>query len=195
MENTDNTLLEMQEQMKQLKEKLETQKIVNERILRKSCNQTVSRLRLKSNLPIVFGFAGILMSASFLELGLSLPFVIATDVMMLVAIAATLLTNRHIPSVDKDMVTAAEELRKYKKIHADWIKFSLPVLAFWLGWLIWQAVTDLGLTGTELFGAISGLTVGIGLGMVIGFKLRRDQLNAADDLLAQLKELKGTGKE
>ncbi|MBR5073562.1 MAG: hypothetical protein IKX29_08450, partial [Bacteroidales bacterium] len=60
---------------------------------------------------------------------------------------------------------------------------------------IWQAVTEIGLTGTELFGAISGLTVGIGLGLVIGFKLRRDQLNAADDLLAQLKELKGTGKE
>ena len=34
--------------------------------------------------------------------------------------------------------------------------------------------------------------VGTGLGLVIGFKLRRDQLNAADDLLAQLKELKAT---
>jgi len=191
MENMDKTLLEMQEQMKQLKDKLETQKIVNERILRKSCSLTISRLRLKSNLPIVFGFAGILMSASFLEMGLPMSFVITTDVMMLVAIVATLLTNRHIPRLDTDMVTAAEELGKYKKIHADWIKFSLPVLALWLIWLIWLAVKEIGLTGTELFGAISGLTVGIGIGLVIGFKLRRDQLNAAEDLLSQLKELKG----
>jgi len=192
MENTDKTLLEMQEQLKQLKEKLDDQKIVNERILRKSCNQTVDRLRFKSNLPIVFGVAAILMSASFIEIGLSWPFIIFTDVMMLVCIAATVLTNKHIPSVYKDMVTAADELRKYKKIHAEWIKYSLPVLALWLGWLIWEMIKNVGLTGTEFYGFLTGITVGVALGLILGFKLRRDQLNAADELLAQLKELKET---
>ena len=192
MENMDNSLLEMQEQLKQLKEKLDDQKIVNERILRKSCSQTVDRLRFKSNLPIVFGVAAILMSASFINLGLSWPFIIFTDVMMLVCIVATVLTNQHIPSVYKDMVTAADELRKYKKIHAEWIKFALPVLALWLGWLIWEVIKNVGLTGGELYGFLTGITVGIALGLILGFKLRRDQLNAADELLEQLKELKET---
>ena len=35
METTDKTLLEMQQQMQQLRKKLESQKIVNERILRR----------------------------------------------------------------------------------------------------------------------------------------------------------------
>jgi len=192
MENTDKTLLEMQEQLKQLKEKLDDQKIVNERILRKSCSLTVNRLRFKSNLPIVFGVAAILMSASFIDLGMSWPFIIFTDVMMLVCIVATVLTNQHIPSVYKDMVTAADELGKYKRIHAEWIKFSLPVLALWLGLLIWEVIKNVGLTGTELYGFLTGITVGVAVGLILGFKLRRDQLNAADELLAQLKELKET---
>jgi hypothetical protein len=111
---------------------------------------------------------------------------------MLVCIAATLLTNQHIPGMDNDLVTAAEELRKYKKIHAEWIKFALPVLAVWIGWLIWEAVKTEGLTGAPLYGFLAGITVGIALGLVIGFKLRREQLNAADELLAQLTELKKT---
>ena len=192
MENTDNTLLEMQQQLQQLKDKLNGQKIVNDRLLRKSCSNTMNRLRFKSNIPIVFGVAAILMSSSFINLGLSWAFIIFTDVLMLVCIAATILTNQHIPDVDKDMVTAAEELRKYKKIHAEWIKYALPVLAVWLGWLVWEVIKNQELTGASLYGFLTGLTVGIALGLIVGFKLRRDQLNAADELLAQLKELKET---
>ena len=192
MENTDTTLLEMQQQLKQLKEKLDSQKIVNDRLLQKSCSNSLNRLRSKSNLPILFGIAAILMSASFVNIGLSWAFVIFTDVLMLVCIAATLLTNQHIPGMDNDLVTAAEELRKYKKIHAEWIKFALPVLAVWIGWLIWEAVKTEGLTGAPLYGFLAGITVGIALGLVLGFKLRREQLNAADELLAQLTELKKT---
>ena len=190
MENTDTTLLEMQQQLKQLKEKLDSQKIVNDRLLQKSCSNTVNRLRSKSNLPIVFGIAVILMSASFVNLGMSWAFVLFTDVMMLVCIVATILTNQHIPSMDNDLVTAAEGIRKYKKIHAEWIKFALPVLAVWLGWLIWETVKNVGLTGMPFYSFLAGISVGIALGLILGFKLRREQLNAADELLAQLTELK-----
>ena len=190
MENTDTTLLEMQQQLKQLKEKLDSQKIVNDRLLQKSCSNTVNRLRSKSNLPIVFGIAAILMSASFVNLGMSWAFVLFTDVMMLVCIVATILTNQHIPSMDNDLVTAAEGIRKYKKIHAEWIKFALPVLAVWLGWLIWETVKNVGLTGMPFYSFLAGISVGIALGLILGFKLRREQLNAADELLAQLTELK-----
>ena len=192
MENTDTTLLEMQQQLKQLKDKLDSQKIVNDRLLQKSCSNSLNRLRTKSNLPILFGIAAILMSASFVNLGMSWPFILFTDVMMLVCIVATILTNQHIPSMDNDLVTAAEGLRKYKKIHADWIKFALPMLAVWLGWLIWEAVKNVGLTGMPFYAFLAGITVGIALGLILGFKLRREQLNAADELLAQLTELKKT---
>ena len=190
MENTDNTLLEMQQQLQQLKDKLDSQKIVNERVLRKSCSMTANRLRFKSNLPILFGVAAILMSPSLYTLGVSIPFLIFNAALMLFCIAATVLTNRHIPSVDSDMVTAAEELSKYKKIHAEWIKFNIPMIIVWVGYLCWDLFRNgSGIDPMLRYGFLAGVVAGVILGGLLGFKIRRDQLNAADDLLDQLEEL------
>jgi len=190
MENTDNTMQEMQQQLQQLKSKLENQKIVNEKILRKSCSQSMNRLKLKSNLPILLGVAAILMTPSFLTLGMSMYTVVFTWVLMLICIVATVITNRHIPRIDSDVVTAAEELGKYKKIHAEWIKFGLPMAAVWVGLMIIDAVKGAGTQWTDTIPMMSGLLVGAILGAVLGLKLRRDQMEAADDLLAQIKDLR-----
>ena len=160
MENSDNTLLEMQQQLQQLKDKLSSQKIVNERILRKSCNATA--------------------------------FLIFNVALMLFCIIYTIITNRHIPRVDSDMLSAAEGLHKYKKIHADWIKFGLPMAFVWIGLLVWETIRHGELEGPSLYGFLTGVAVGVVIGLLVGFKLRRDQLDAADELLRQIEELKET---
>ena len=190
MENTDKTLLDMQQQLQQLKEKLESQKIVNDRVLRKSFRQTAIQLKFKANIPVIAGVVAILCSPSFLQMGISVPFVLFTDVIMLGCIAVTIIYNQHIPRSDKDLVTAAEELRKFRKLNADWIKIGLPILAVWLALFIWELVRNGELSGTGLYALISGLSVGIVLGLVIGFRNRRQILDGADDLIAQIEELR-----
>ena len=189
MENNDNTLREMQEQMQQLREKLDKQKIVNEQILKKSCRQTVSRLRFKSNLPILFGVAAILLVPSIRSLGVSMAFVILTWVLMLVCIVATVLTNRHIPQMDRDMVTATQEITRFKKIHAEWIKFAIPMVILWVGFLCWDLFRNGDMDPILRYSFMAGVATGIVLGGILGFKIRRDQLNAADELLDQIEEL------
>ena len=189
MENTDNTLREMQQQMQQLREKLNKEQIINERLLQKSCRQTVDRLKFKSNLPIVFAIIAILCSPAYLSFGLSPWFLILTCVLMLVSIVATILTNRHIPQMDKDLVTATNELTRYKKIHAEWLKYSIPALIVWLGCLIWDILRNQTISQMELFGFIAGISTGLILGILLGLKIRRDQLNAADELISQIEEL------
>ena len=190
MENNDTTLREMQEQMQQLRDKLDSQKIVNERILKKSCSQTASRLRFKANLPILFGVAAILLMPSLREFGVSMGFIIFSWVLMLVCIVATILTNRHIPQMDRDLVTAAQELTRFKKIHAEWIKFAIPMIIVWVGYLCWDLFRNgSGIDPMLRYGFLAGVATGVVLGGILGFKLRRDQLNAADDLLDQLEEL------
>ena len=190
MENNDNTLREMQEQMQQLRDKLDSQKIVNERILKKSCSQTASRLRFKANLPILFGVAAMLMVPALRELGVSMGFIIFTWVLMLVCIVATVLTNRHIPQMDRDLVTATRELTRFKKIHAEWIKFAIPMIIVWVGYLCWDLFRNgSGIDPMLRYGFLAGVVAGVILGGLLGFKIRRDQLNAADDLLDQLEEL------
>ena len=189
MENTDNTLREMQQQMQQLREKLNKEQIINERLLQKSCRQTVDRLKFKSNLPIVFAIIAILCSPAYLSFGLSPWFLILTCVLMLVSIVATILTNRHIPQMDKDLVTATNELTRYKKIHAEWLKFSIPALIIWLGCLIWDFLKNQTISQAKLIGFLAGISTGLILGILLGLKIRRDQLNAADELISQIEEL------
>ena len=189
MENTDNTLREMQQQMQQLREKLNKEQIINERLLQKSCRQTVDRLKFKSNLPIVFAIIAILCSPAYLSFGISPWFLIFTCVLMLVSIVATILTNRHIPQMDKDLVTATNELTRYKKIHAEWLKYSIPALIVWLGCLIWDFLRNQTISKVEFYGFIAGISTGLILGILLGLKIRRDQLNAADELISQIEEL------
>ena len=190
METTDNTLREMQEQMKVLREKLDNEKIVNKRILGKVVSQNANRLRFKSNVPIIFGVAAILMTPSYLTLGASWISVGFTWALMIICIVATILCNRHIPRMDKDLVTAAEELTKYKKFHAEWLKFAIPAIILWLGILIWDMLRGEQMSQPETISLFAGLAAGVTLGLIIGLKLRRDQLQAADDLIDQIEELK-----
>ena len=48
METTDNTLKEMQQQMQLLKDKLDKQTIVNDKMLRYAANKGINNLRIKS---------------------------------------------------------------------------------------------------------------------------------------------------
>ena len=190
METTDNTLREMQEQMKVLREKLENEKIVNKKIMGKVVSQTVNRLRFKSNMPILFGVAAILMAPSFLTIGASWISVGFTWVEMIICIVATILCNRHIPRMDKDLVSAAEELTKYKKFHAEWLKFAIPAIILWLGILIWDVLRGTELDQAETIALLAGMATGVILGGLLGLKLRRDQMEAADDLIEQIEDLK-----
>ena len=190
METTDNTLLEMQQQMKQLREKLESQKIINERILRKSCGRTIDRLRFKSNVPIFAGAAGLALIPFLHHQGFSNLLLIVTGVLMIAGISATLITKQYIPNLDKDLVSATTELTKFRRINADWIKYGLPALFVWLGVLIWDVASNHMFSGSELYGFIAGASVGLVIGLVLGLKNRRDILNASDDLLSQIEDLK-----
>jgi len=110
--------------------------------------------------------------------------------LMLICIVATLVCNSHIPRMDSNLVSAAEELTKYKKFHAEWLKFAIPAVILWLGVLVWDILRGTELDQTETIALFSGIAVGVVLGCLVGFKLRRDQIEAADDLLEQIEELK-----
>ena len=192
METTDNTLLEMQQQMQQLRKQLDAQKIVNDRMLRQAMYLTANRLRFKSFVPCIFAVAGIFLSPALLSLGFSLPVVISYIVMMLAGVAATVIINVHLPRMDKDLVTAASEVSKFRKLNANWYKVGAPVGLAWLAFMIWDMVKNIGVDAEKLYGLIGGIAVGLIIGGLLGWKNRRDVLNAADDLLDQIDELRNS---
>ena len=191
METTDNTLMEMQQQMQLLKDKLDKQTIVNERMLRYAAGKGISNLRFKSRIPYIAGLAAMLCAPSFYNLGCSLYFIIYTELMMLFCIGATIYTNSHIPNMEGNLVTAASELTRFRKIHAEWLKIGIPLLTVWISWLIVDLVRGAEMSTQELIAMISGIGVGLFIGLGIGLKVRREIMDGAEELIGQINELQG----
>ena len=189
METTDNTLNEMQQQMQLLKDKLSKQTIVNEQMMRNAFGKGIKDLRSNYSVKTIAAIAGMLGCPSFYNLGCSLYFVIFSELIMLIALVATIYANRLIPKMDDDLLTAAGNLTRFRKINAQWIKYGIPALVVWLGWLIFQLFSGKEFTTGQAYAMIGGIAVALMVGMCIGLRIRREIMRGVDELMAQIKEM------
>ena len=189
METTDNTLKEMQQQMQLLKDKLSKQTIVNEQMMRNAFGKGIKDLRSNYSVKTIAAIAGMLGCPSFYNLGCSLYFVIFGELIMLIALVATLYANRLIPRMDDDLLTAAGNLTRFRKINAEWIKYGIPTMVVWLGWLIVELFSGEEFTAGQAYAMIGGIAVGLTVGMCIGLRIRREIMRGVDELMAQIKEM------
>lgn len=192
METNDKTFLEMQQQIQQLREKLDGQKIVNDRMLQRAYSRRLDDLRRHARVPLIAALATVCGSGAFLNAGFSLPFVIVTLVMILGALAVVLLANRNLPQMDSSLVEAGEKLVKFRKAYSRWDRVSFPILGVWIVWLFYEFVTRiLDGEGAELALPLAcALAVGVGLGLIVGLRIRGKILDGTKELLDQIEELK-----
>ena len=190
METTDKTFIEMQQQMQQLRDKLESQKIINDRLLRNACRHNINRLRIKSSVPVIAGFAGLALIPFLKEMGFSVWFLTVTGLLLVTAIGLTMYFKRFIPRVDGNLVSAAEDVARFRKINADWIKFGIPALVVWIALFVLDAWKYNPVIGANILPLVGGAGVGLLIGLLLGLKNRRDILRASDDLISQIGELK-----
>ena len=190
METTDKTFIEMQQQMQQLRDKLESQKIINDRLLRNACRHNINRLRIKSSVPVIAGFAGLALIPFLKEMGFSACFLTVTGLLLVTAIGLTMYFKRFIPRVDGNLVSAAEDVARFRKINADWIKFGIPALVVWIALFVLDAWKYNPVIGANILPLVGGAGVGLLIGLLLGLKNRRDILRASDDLISQIGELR-----
>ena len=192
METNDKTFLEMQQQIQQLREKLDGQKIVNDRMLQRAYSRRLDDLRRHARVPLIAALATVCGSGAFLNAGFSLPFVIVTLVMILGALAVVLLTNRNLPQMDSSLVEAGEKLVKFRKAYSRWDRVSFPILGVWIVWLFYEFLTRVlrGETAELALPLACALAVGVGLGLIVGLRVRGKILDGTKELLEQIGELK-----
>lgn len=190
MENTDNTIYEMQEQLKQLRNKLQDQRIVNDRMFRNVYRQGLDKLRLKSYLLIIVAVFAVIGLPIFHTFGgVSYIVIAAFELMLLICIIAEIITMQHIPDPGKDLMTAARELTTYRKIYVNWIKFGLPVLVILLIWLCLDVYNNSDIESVKKTGFIVAVLSGAAVGAISGLIARRKRINEAEDLLSQIEQL------
>ncbi|MBQ0142772.1 MAG: hypothetical protein KBT06_08250 [Prevotellaceae bacterium] len=181
------TLDEMRSQIALLKEKLDKESIVNDRLLRDALKHKMNNFKWGSVFEycscifvIIFG------NITIFQLVHSWPFVIATTILMIICILATYYTHSKANTKDcnGNLLTVAKKMRQIKREYHLWLYFAIPAITIWIIWFSYLLVTEttfgIHLVMAMFFGAI--------IGSIIGLFLRKKILDTCDDIISQIEE-------
>ena len=195
--NNDQQLQQMRQQITELKQQLDRQEIVNERLLRQSMTSKMSWIKryiwfevISVPLLLIF-FAGL-----HATLGLSWWLFAFLAVMLVVDVAADYRINK----VDKNqlltgnLVEASRRLTLMKKQRA-WA-FALGILGviIWIVWFLYELRCASGLQSSDFLngfamGGFFGGVIGGVIGLIIAIVIFRKMQRTNDEVLAQIDQL------
>ena len=188
----DFELENMRQQMTTLKNKLNQQEIVNDRLIRRSMKNEVNTITRRYYIIMALGLFMIPYGYwCFVKLcGLSLFFWIATSIFMLVCVGATFYTLRKINDPDmmnRNLVEARKKVASAKKFEANWLFFGIPAVVLWLSWFLYQTYQLHGgaLSNGLFWGGCIGGIIGAICGLSFNFKTQRQY----QDIIGQIEDL------
>ena len=188
----DFELENMRQQMTTLKNKLNQQEIVNDRLIRRSMRNEVNTIARRYYIIMAVGLLMVPYGYwCFVKLGgLSITFWIVTSIFMLVCAGATYYTLRKINDpnmMNRNLVEARKKVASAKKFEANWLFFGIPAVVLWLGWFLYETYQlHGGAFSNGLFwgGCIGGI-IGAICGLSMNFKTQRQY----QDIIDQIEDL------
>lgn len=182
---------QMRSQYELLKSKLESQEIINERLLKESMKTKVGRLESKERMQYALAVIAALLSPAFhFAYGTSWYFVGATALLMLVCGYFTWRFHRKVHARDldnQDLLTVAKNVSELKQNYAGWLKWGVILIVSWLGGL--AAEIFMNNPDDKLrFAMLVAVGVGALVGAVFGLLLHRKVLRTCDEIISQIEE-------
>ena len=190
-----NELNEMREQLATLKKQLNTQEIINDRLIKEAMSRKLSALNNSAIWMCIVCLVMIPLGYfNFQRMGHSTAFCIATSALFLICLIAIIVSHYRIHKHDiysGNLVTVYKEVARMKKIYKSWHYWSIPMVVVWFGWMEYelylnQANEDIS---ALLMISASGIFGGI-IGGIVGLRIHKRTLRTADDLLQQIEELR-----
>lgn len=184
-------LQDMKEQISILKGKLDREAIVNDALIRKVLGEKADKLKIMGWGKTVVALLSIPMMvwcASFL--GMSLNFTIVTTVLLTVAFLYTYSSHREINGTNlmcDDLIEVSGRVARLKQRYSTWIKFSIPVLAVWFSWFLYE-LYNAGLPLQNLRAAVIGVAVGGVIGGIAGMMRYRKIQRISKELLQEIEK-------
>ncbi|MBR6249410.1 MAG: hypothetical protein IKQ89_10520 [Muribaculaceae bacterium] len=200
MENNVNIELDsLREQMGILRNKLDKQEIINEQLMRKSMNQSMSWIQKYVIFEIILvPLLLIYLAIMHVSFGLSWWLYAFVAVMLIVSVSADYYIN-HLNGAELlqgDLVDTSRKLLRMKSLRAKAFIIGIVAVLVWVAWLMWELYNSyLAQADNHDFasGAALGGCVGAGIGCVIGlivaFLIFRKMQRTNDDVLAQINEI------
>lgn len=189
-ENNCQELEEMRAQLTILKNKLDKEAIINERLLRDTMKRKANVINANAWVSVSAGIFVILWAIFFLpEIGFSWYFIVATIVMMLVCIFFTWKQHKNVndKTMNGDLLTVAKVMKKLKEDYVNWLKYGIVMVAVWFIWLCIEFVIILGDWKLSLPIVVAS-AVGLVIGGFIGLRMHRSVIHNAEDIIKQIEE-------
>ena len=180
--------------MTTLKNKLNQQEIVNDRLMRRSMRDDVNKITRRYNvimalciLMIPYGYW------AFVKLrGFSVAFWMAASLIMLICAGATFYNSRKISDpglMNHSLVEARKKVASAKKFESNWLLVGIPMIILWLGWFFYETYQQNHDYANGLFwGGVVGGIIGAFCGFSLHFKTQRqyqDIIDQIEDLTAE----------
>ena len=188
----DTQFEEMRQQLTILKEKLNQQEIINDRLLRQSMRRNVTdinRRYLIISILCLFMIPYGYWAFVYLN-GISIGFWAASSVVMLIAFIYTFFNGKDLRSqhlLSANLLEAYQTVARAKKRDHDWLKIGIPLIILWLGYFGYEVFRLYSGTDAKIFitiGAICGLA-GAAIGLKLHFRTQRNY----QDILEQIEDL------
>ena len=180
-------LNDMRDQLAKLKDMLNAERMITERVMRRAMTEKANKLLRRSIFFIVLAllFAPYMIWAMHF-LGFNPIYGYAAAIFLVIAAIAEWLTCKNLRDEHFSrytIVEIAETMIRYKRMNIQWLYFSIPFLLIWgggLGYEIWKS----GDIAVGIGGAV-GLIIGLAFGISSLVKAQRtanEIINATRDL-------------
>lgn len=169
---TTNEMENMRMQLAALKNKLDKQTIINDRMIREAMKDKSHWIKCKYRALIILCFVMVPYYIIVMgNIGFSLWFCVVASLFMMVAGLYTYYNLRTINcglDACDNLVDSGMRMAKAKKRDSDWLKYASPLMIPWLAWFSFEAygiTNDYVMLAIGLFGGVLGGTIGLMLHM------------------------------
>ena len=192
MNNNDFDFENMRQQMTMLKNKLNQQEIVNDRLIRHSMKKTAGNISRRYYFIMALCLLMIPYSYwAFVKLnGFSIPFWIFTCIVMLVSFGGTFYNSRKLNDsnmMTNNLVDVRRRMASGKKFDANWLFLGIPLAIVFLGWFMYESYLIHGeafSNGLFWAGCIGGV-----IGAIWGFSLHFKTQRQYQEILDQIEDI------
>ncbi len=184
-------LQEMREQLAALKEKLNKQEVVNDRLIRDVL------IKKKKSVDKNIWFAGIcglititIGNLTWSSWGVSSWFLIGTTVFVLVCILMTIIPHNWVKKEDiqsGNLLVAAKQIRRLRKLYKDWEIIGIILAIIWATWLFIEFSAAIE-NKQILYLLIGASAVGGIIGGIIGLKVSRNVVHTLDEMIQEIED-------
>ena len=167
---------EMRQQLNLLNEKLNKQSIINEKLIRRTMRDKMQ----------VLGRDALVQCA----VAIIATFCIVTALFLIGAVIYTYWIHKGLKSKDLltgDLIQASQRIHRYKQLKVRWLRFSIPFIIVWLGWMFAEVYRMS--SETEYIGFLCGGMFGMLLGGLWGTHFYRRDQRISSEVLQQIEDL------